>query len=230
MEKEYIPPNEYKTCAQKGFTLVEVLVVLILMVLLFSVAAWGILEWQDFADNVGQEEKATMLFSALQQRIETRPVEGDFPQILLETLSGEGGRPYVADKVWPDSMGRVDIYGNDISEQYREPICYLKCDKGDYSKFAKGEAVSPEAALLFTWIEDFVADKSILNAAICVEFAPKSRQVFSVFYSTKYNSFVYSPGMGAGKGVADISDRSTTYLKQVKIGYYGVDTLYMRVE
>lgn len=223
--------NEYMTGDQSGFTLVEVVVVMALMVMLFSVAAWGILEWQDFADFVGQEEKAATLFAAAGQRLEHRQVMGNFEQIDLKTLSDSQGVHYDENKVWPDSVGRTDGFGNDISDQYREAICYVKCDKGEYEKYSRGEKVSAGAEVLFYLLDDYVADKSILDAAICLEFAPKSRQVFAVIYSTKVDSFVYEPGRhSANSNVADISDRSTAYRKQRKIGFYSVDTLYMRVD
>ena len=223
--------NEYLPKDQSGFTLVEVVVVMALMVMLFSVTAWGILEWQDFADFVGQEEKATTLFAAAGQRLEQRPITGDFDRIDIKTLLDPKGVHYDENKVWPDSVGRTDSFGNDISNQYRETICYVKCDKGEYEKYSRGERVSAGAEVLFYLLDDYVVDKSILDAAICLEFAPKSRQVFAVLYSTKVDSFVYESGRHAtGTTVADISDRSTSYRKQRKIGFYGVDTLYMRVD
>ena len=226
-----ITPTKYKKQSNNGFTLVEVLVVLALMVMLLSVTAWGVLEWQDFADYAGQEEKAAMLFATAQQRLEQRAVTGNFDQIALEQLKGPDGKMYDPDKVWPDSAGRTDASGNDIEDQYREAICYVKCDKGDYAKYSKGEKVSESATLLFTWLEDYIADKSILDAAICLEFAPRSRQVFAVFYSTKTSSFTYDAGMGRQSAkVTDICDRSKIYRKERKLGYYGVDTLYMRLE
>ena len=70
----------------KGFTLVELLVVLVLMTILFSIAIFGALGWIDWARFKHEESAAEDIFYAVQNQLTELDSSGAFDRVMQEYL------------------------------------------------------------------------------------------------------------------------------------------------
>ncbi len=221
--------QERRCRSNRGFTLVEMIVTMMLLSILLTISVMGLLAWQDWSDfNQANEYAETMFLSAQNQLSEynANGTLGDFakqtkslnPEIVnLDSIYYEEGKAYTEDSVW-------------VTKD-KGTLVSVRADKGDYSRYAAGEATkSPTAPIVYQLLESYLYDTSILNDAICVEFSLEDGQVFSVLYCGKADgddeeSFVYSGSDDNLRGQVNISSRYESYRKDRMLGYYGVDTL-----
>ena len=92
--------------------------------------------------------------------------------------------------IWANTPNTSD------KKKYQGSIYYLSANKGDYDKYLEKEydqLANEGTKILFDLIAPYISDKSVLNGAIWVEFSPEAKQVFSVCYSDRVNSFAYNP-------------------------------------
>ena len=221
--------QERRCRSNRGFTLVEMIVTMMLLSILLTISVMGLLAWQDWSDfNQANEYAETMFLSAQNQLSEynangtledfAKQTESLNPEIVnLDSIYYEEGKAYTEDSVWvtKDKGTLVSVCAN----------------KGDYSLYAAGKTTtSPTAPIVYQLLESYLYDTSILNDAICVEFSLEDGQVFSVLYCGKADgddeeSFVYSGSDDNLRGQVNISSRYESYRKNRMLGYYGVDTL-----
>ena len=74
---------------------------------------------------------------------------------------------------------------------------------------------------MYDIFDGYVTDKSILKAAIALEYNPGEGVVYSVLYSDRNNEFVYAGE--SGNGIVNICNRSEDYRSEHMIGYYGLE-------
>ena len=221
--------QERRCRSNRGFTLVEMIVTMMLLSILLTISVMGLLAWQDWSDfNQANEYAETMFLSAQNQLSEynangtledfAKQTESLNPEIVnLDSIYYEEGKAYTEDSVW-------------VTKD-KGTLVSVRADKGDYSRYAAGEATtSPTAPIVYQLLESYLYDTSILNDAICVEFSLEDGQVFSVLYCGKADgddeeSFVYSGSDDNLRGQVNISSRYESYRKDRMLGYYGVDTL-----
>lgn len=236
-----------------GFTLVELIVVLIVLGILVSLAVMGLSGWQDYADFKQNNEAAKSIFVAAQTQLTQYGERGQLTA-LIDAVSGGGKASsdeyLLKTKTLKNENGTIELGGdgdNSIWQEYAKDgrnvgnIYYLMADKGDYKRYQELKDKSPDdlkgsqytirdrrIRALFDMIDLYVADKSMLDAAICIEFDPdpKVALVYSVFYNNKVNSFTYESGdEGLPPGTASIQSRTEKDRRRQKTGYYGADTL-----
>lgn len=221
--------QERRCGSNRGFTLVEMIVTMMLLSILLTISVMGLLAWQDWSDFNQANEYAETMFLSAQNQLSEYNANGtleDFAKqtknyspagVKLDSIYYEEGKAYTEDSVWvtKDKGTLVSVCAN----------------KGDYSLYAAGEVTtSPTAPIVYQLLESYLYDTSILNDAICVEFSLEDGQVFSVLYCGKANdddeeSFVYSGSDDNLRGQVNISSRYESYRKDRMLGYYGVDTL-----
>lgn len=225
--------NIYNSKSNKGFTIVELMVVIVVMTIVLGLSAYGILAWQDFAEFNKQNEYAQIIFTDAQIQLTEYSVNGKLDSIRdrlkketgytnvvnVANIIASDGNNLTLENVFSESKGKSE------QEKYQETICYIKCDKGDYANYRDGVTVSKGAQIIFELLEPYIYDTSILNNSICIEFTPENAQIFSVCFSDKVDSFEYNQNNAAIDGTVNISNRTESYRKERKIGYYGVDTL-----
>lgn len=71
----------------KGFTLVEMVVTLIVLSILLSLSVFGLLSWQDWANFKRENEYAQVLFVAAQNQLTEFSADGRLKE-MQESLSG----------------------------------------------------------------------------------------------------------------------------------------------
>lgn len=233
-----------------GFTLVELIVVLIVLGILCTLAVMSIIGWQDYADFRQNNEAAKSIFQAAQIQITQYGERGQLTE-LAAAVTGDGKTSkseYMLSeqgelKVDGDrSLNVADDGENTIWENgYNGNIYFLMVEKGDYKTYINqlaGLSVAESRALtveerrikaLYDMVDPYISDKAMLDAAICIEFDPdpKVALVYSVFYNHNADKFTYEASENDGiiNGVASIRNRSSKARRKAKTGYYGVDTM-----
>lgn len=215
--------------SNRGFTLVEMIVTMLLLSILLSISVMSLLAWQDWSDFNQANEYAETMFLSAQNQLSEYNANGtlaDFAEDVqksgcttldLSKIYNEEGQAYNADSVWV-----TKDQGTLVS---------VRANKGDYSLYAAGgKTTSPSAPIVFQLLESYLYDTSILNDAIAIEFSLEDGQVFSALYCGKADedgqeSFVYTGSDDSLRGQVNITSRQTTDRKDRMLGYYGVDTL-----
>ncbi len=239
----------------KGFTLVELIVVLTMMAIVLTLGGLAILKWQDYATFNQENEYAQTLFVAAQNQLSEYSASGrlevlqsdlksddKYGQLVagnptkgivldITTLTSESGDAYNKSEVWSEAY-KIDPTGGERANKYIDDIVAIRAEAGQYETYVNDpegfKNSNPQAYWLYEILGSYVYDTTILNdAAICVEFTPDDGQVFSVFYSDKNKSFIYSnhEAKTAGNGAADIVDRQEMYRNEYMIGFYGIEKL-----
>ena len=215
--------------SNRGFTLVEMIVTMMLLSILLTISVMGLMAWQDWSDFNQANEYAETMFLAAQKQLSEYNANGtleDFAkqtknfspaEVKLDSIYYEEGQAYSDDSVW------VTVN--------KGTLVSVRANKGDYSLYAAGkDTTSPTAPIVYQLLQGYLYDTSILNDAICVEFSLEDGQVFSVLYSAKSNGdeveiFEYDNDNDSLRGSVNIATRYDSYRKDRMIGYYGVDTL-----
>lgn len=215
--------------SNRGFTLVEMIVTMMLLSILLTISVMGLMAWQDWSDFNQANEYAETMFLAAQNQLSEYNANGtleDFAkqtknfspaEVKLDSIYYEEGQAYSDDSVW------VTVN--------KGTLVSVRANKGDYSLYAAGkDTTSPTAPIVYQLLQGYLYDTSILNDAICVEFSLEDGQVFSVLYSAKSNGdeveiFEYDNDNDSIRGSVNIATRYDSYRKDRMIGYYGVDTL-----
>ena len=221
--------QERRCRSNRGFTLVEMIVTMMLLSILLTISVMGLMAWQDWSDFNQANEYAETMFLAAQNQLSEYNANGtleDFAKqtknlspdaVNLDSIYYEEGKAYSDESVW------VTVN--------KGTLVSVRANKGDYSLYAAGkDTTSPTAPIVYQLLQGYLYDTSILNDAICVEFSLEDGQVFSVLYSAKSNGdeveiFEYDNDNDSLRGSVNIATRYDSYRKDRMIGYYGVDTL-----
>lgn len=217
-----------------GFTLVELIVTLVVLGILCTLGVMSMIGWQRHADFKKNNEYARDIFSAAQIQLTQLAERGQLTE-LIDAITNSG-------KANPSDY-QLQAQGLDAQwqDENRGIVYYLKADRGDYQIYKnslKGKSAEEMKAMdgksrrlreLFDLLDPYIADKSILDAPICIEFDPdpKVALVYSVFYNDKADKLTYNAG-GASSGnsrVVSIFDRSESAREKDETGYYGVEVL-----
>lgn len=205
----------------KGFTLVELVVSFVIILILASLSIVGVLAYQDFADFKRQNSFAQTLFASAQQTITAYSVRGEMDELLAVSDT-----PLMLDTVITPSGVTAEQAKTGASAK-EDTIYCLVGSKEAYEKYLKGEyrdkkdMESRKYQVLYDIFNDYVMDQSVLCAAVALEYNPKSGLVYGVLYSDKDGSFTYTATNKNGR--VNICDRRDDYRSEYLIGYYGLD-------
>ena len=196
---------------KKGFTLVELMVVLAITAILAALVGGGLIAYTRLARFEKNEANARTLFQTAQislTRMETAGELDAFRRQVMEegdtddhfqndvTVTGADGKPLV-------SRTKTELNQN---------VAALYYDR-------TGAAAGNHNALVERLLGDYIYDTSLLNASICVEIDVQSGQVYSVFYDTKSDKLRFNED-----GATNIYDRSYDHRrKDTLVGYYSAE-------
>ena len=242
----------------KGFTLVELIVVLCLMSILLGIAVFSGVAWIEWANFNKENDAAEEIFYATQNQLTELDSSGALNRRLQNGIinsSGEYSDDLVLGKGTDSVASNYDFNGiiysdgssctwesvwkngeddNNYSKVERT-IVRVVTEAGDYTRYLNGEYKNEVSGtsgaakkFLFDMIASFISDKTVLDGSIAVEFSPEAGQVFAVCYSDRAKSFSYTQVTGGG--VVNIKDRSLTTRKDILLGYYGVDSLTAKMK
>jgi len=215
--------------ATKGFTLTEVIVVLVVIAILAAILIPSFIAFIRHAQQTNRENIARTLYVAMQTQLTRATVEGNLHTVLTEDF-------YEADEYGNDQLttsfsdynfvGRVvDGLGVYFPENDIENVdnVYFISKPADY-EFGSNEIVDKLYALL----DEIIVNKEILDGAILMEFNVRTGVVMSIFYGDdlsgqvlfSYNDTDENSNVVGERGM-DSTYPDTAYSRWQ--GYYGVD-------
>lgn len=196
---------------KKGFTLVELMVVLAITAILAVLVGGGLIAYTRLARFEKNEANARTLFQTAQislTRMETAGELDAFRQQVME--EGDTGDHFQNDVTVTDAGGNTLV--SRTKTELNQNVAALYYDR-------TGAAAGNHNALVERLLGDYIYDASLLNASICVEIDVQSGQVYSVFYDTKSDKLRFKQD-----GATNIYDRSYGHRRNDSlVGYYSAE-------
>lgn len=196
---------------KKGFTLVELMVVLAITAILAVLVGGGLIAYTRLARFEKNEANARTLFQTAQislTRMETAGELDAFRQQVME--EGSTGDHFQNDATVTDAGGNTLV--SRTKSELDQNVAALYYDR-------TGAAAGNHNALVKELLGNYIYDASLLNASICVEIDVQSGQVYSVFYDTKSDKLRFNQD-----GATNIYDRSYDHRRNdTLVGYYSAE-------
>ena len=204
--------QQRKKCGKGGFTLVELVVALVILSILFAIAVPSLLGYIHLSQFRKNESYAKTMYLSAESELTYLRTGGEW-ESFCSKVKKEGVLNQSFDESDEDRKKLVGrIYG-------------IRLDAGEY---AEGE-LSGDGALVGALLSQDTYDKSVLNAAICIEIDVESGQVYSVFYGTNCKGLYYGsnedskPADMSGSWLdIDYSKRDCDTRREERLGYYSV--------
>lgn len=194
-----------------GFTMVELMVVLTIMAILAALVGGGLNAYIRLARFEKNEANARTLFQAAQISLTRMDTAGELDAFCEQVgaLTGNNGHFTGSVDILDDNGNVVRTRTQDELNRAIYALYYDKSGAGDDNQNAMVEAL----------LGDYIYDKSLLNAAVCVEIDRESGQVYSVFYDTNSEKLRFGKS-----GATDITDRSYDHRRNDSlVGYYSAE-------
>ena len=196
---------------KKGFTLVELMVVLAITAILAVLVGGGLIAYTRLVRFEKNEANARTLFQTAQislTRMETAGELDAFRRRVME--EGSTGDHFQNDVTVTDADGKTLV--SRTKTELNQNVAALYYDR-------TGAAAGNHNALVERLLGDYIYDASLLNASICVEIDVQSGQVYSVFYDTKSDKLRFNQD-----GATNIYDRSYGHRRNdTLVGYYSAE-------
>lgn len=194
---------------KKGFTLVELMVVLAITAILAALVGGGLIAYTRLARFEKNEANARTLFQTAQISLTRMETAGELDAFRDKvTKSGSMGQHF--------AEGLTDANGKPLDGRTQKDLnTYIAALYYDKTGAADGN----HNALVKELLGDYIYDASLLNASICVEIDVQSGQVYSVFYDTKSDKLRFNQD-----GATNIYDRSYNHRRNDSlVGYYSAE-------
>lgn len=196
---------------KKGFTLVELMVVLAITAILAALVGGGLIAYTRLARFEKNEANARTLFQTAQISLTRMETAGELDAFRRQVMEeGDTGDHFQNDVTVTDAGGNTLV--SRTKTELDQNVAALYYDR-------TGAAAGNHNALVKELLGDYIYDASLLNASICVEIDVQSGQVYSVFYDTKSDKLRFNKD-----GATNIYDRSYDHRrKDSLVGYYSAE-------
>lgn len=196
---------------KKGFTLVELMVVLAITAILAALVGGGLIAYTRLARFEKNEANARTLFQTAQISLTRMETAGELDAFRRQVMEeGDTGDHFQNDATVIDADGKPLV--SRTKAELNQNVAALYYDR-------TGAAAGNHNALVERLLGDYIYDASLLNASICVEIDVQSGQVYSVFYDTKSDKLRFNQD-----GATNIYDRSYDHRRNDSlVGYYSAE-------
>lgn len=196
---------------KKGFTLVELMVVLAITAILAALVGGGLIAYTRLARFEKNEANARTLFQTAQISLTRMETAGELDVFRRQVMEeGDTGDHFQNDVTVTDAGGNTLV--SRTKTELNQNVAALYYDR-------TGAAAGNHNALVERLLGDYIYDASLLNASICVEIDVQSGQVYSVFYDTKSDKLRFNQD-----GATNIYDRSYGHRRNDSlVGYYSAE-------
>lgn len=196
---------------KKGFTLVELMVVLAITAILAALVGGGLIAYTRLARFEKNEANARTLFQTAQISLTRMETAGELDAFRRQVMEeGDTGDHFQNDVTVTDAGGNTLV--SRTKTELDQNVAALYYDR-------TGAAAGNHNALVKELLGDYIYDASLLNASICVEIDVQSGQVYSVFYDTKSDKLRFNQD-----GATNIYDRSYDHRRNDSlVGYYSAE-------
>lgn len=196
---------------KKGFTLVELMVVLAITAILAVLVGGGLIAYTRLARFEKNEANARTLFQTAQISLTRMETAGELDAFRRQVMEeGDTGDHFQNDVTVTDAGGNTLV--SRTKTELNQNVAALYYDR-------TGAAAGNHNALVERLLGDYIYDASLLNASICVEIDVQSGQVYSVFYDTKSDKLRFNQD-----GATNIYDRSYDHRRNDSlVGYYSAE-------
>ena len=196
---------------KKGFTLVELMVVLAITAILAALVGGGLIAYTRLARFEKNEANARTLFQTAQISLTRMETAGELDAFRRQAMEeGDRGDHFQNDVTVTDADGKTLV--SRTKTELNQNVAALYYDR-------TGAAAGNHNALVERLLGDYIYDASLLNASICVEIDVQSGQVYSVFYDTKSVKLRFNQD-----GATNIYDRSYDHRRNdTLVGYYSAE-------
>lgn len=196
---------------KKGFTLVELMVVLAITAILAALVGGGLIAYTRLARFEKNEANARTLFQTAQISLTRMETAGELDAFRRQVMEeGDTGDHFQNDVTVTDAGGNTLV--SRTKTELNQNVAALYYDR-------TGAAAGNHNALVERLLGDYIYDASLLNASICVEIDVQSGQVYSVFYDTKSDKLRFNQD-----GATNIYDRSYDHRRNdTLVGYYSAE-------
>lgn len=196
---------------KKGFTLVELMVVLAITAILAALVGGGLIAYTRLARFEKNEANARTLFQTAQISLTRMETAGELDAFRRQVMEeGSTGDHFQNDVTVTDADGKTLV--SRTKTELNQNVAALYYDR-------TGAAAGNHNALVERLLGDYIYDASLLNASICVEIDVQSGQVYSVFYNTNSSKLRFNEA-----GATNIYDRSYDHRRNdTLVGYYSAE-------
>lgn len=182
-----------KISRKKGFTLVELVVVLVILAIIAAISIPFFMKYWERAEFRKNESNAKTIYLAAESKLTY----------------------YRASGQWEQFKKQVKDQGIEDPNHVDSNIYAITLDADSYS----AQSQSDNAVLEL--IDDYTYDKDIYNGAIALEIDMDSGEVYSAFYGTKCKGLIY--GEADKNGYLTMSIRDYESRRERLLGYYSAE-------
>ena len=191
---------------RRGFTLVELMVVLAVSAVLAALVGGGLIAYVRLARFQKNESNARAMFQTAQLAVTQLEMAGE-KERFAEQVGATGRNGHITQALNEDMTAEQTAALN-------TRIYALYFDKGTAPAAGSAEAT------LWEYIKDYVSDESFTDASFCIEIDGSTGQVFSAFYDSRAEALRFADNTG-DTACTTLDDRSYTHRRsETLVGYY----------